>query len=686
MQKSSFATMFIESPEQSPLVTEDGPRRRGRARSRHAITPRERRWMFAALVACCGWSGALSGCGDDAPPVCPDADGDGQGAVPCGEDCDDTNPAIFAGNPEVCDGYDNNCDLVIDDGDFVDVDATLLSNVPADAALTWSEQGNASYSTAAATFVFQLGADGFLSPSREVQVVTGGQYTVLVDESLAGTGGCVMRRAQWLASTECATDTECPRPACAGAALTDGGFWSVGTCATVDGGFATLCRRDDDCAWPCASERCVPPSREDVQLSECRLKELATSSVSADGAFAVGVETAGCAAGRLRAGWLTSTDAQLLTFGPEARSNVWLGVDVGAFTPPGTAFSMACSGAGRASGTPGAARPAVAALSATGATEALTVYLGDTQDRQRCGDAVDIPVEGLGLFLESGRGAFRAWVTGTGDGHPETFGDTNGGGPPAVVALDGHGWIVAYPKATPTGGTPVALHFVGELTPPATFSLFGPDGGTRPAHVPRETAALAPGAPFLEIPATGRADYVKLAVGRSGATGYDVGVTWMEDCATSGAETVWFSLVHVDTSSPSAATATAPVQLSTGTARGGFPAIVYAGADVAFLRAGASGLDAGVPVGPTARSGFIVAWAGVGRTGPESAVYAVRVSEADGLPIDARPIPMHATAGTTNAASVTLYATPPASSGTVSFAYWNNDTDLMGGRLICPAR
>ena len=42
-----------------------------------------------------------------------DMDGDG---VPGTEDCDDTNPNIFPGNTEICDGLDNDCNGLTDDG------------------------------------------------------------------------------------------------------------------------------------------------------------------------------------------------------------------------------------------------------------------------------------------------------------------------------------------------------------------------------------------------------------------------------------------------------------------------------------------------------------------------------------------------------------------------------------------
>ncbi len=52
-----------------------------------------------------------------APGECDDVDGDGYDDATCGgTDCDDSNPAIYPGAAEVCDGVDNNCDGTIDEG------------------------------------------------------------------------------------------------------------------------------------------------------------------------------------------------------------------------------------------------------------------------------------------------------------------------------------------------------------------------------------------------------------------------------------------------------------------------------------------------------------------------------------------------------------------------------------------
>ena len=51
------------------------------------------------------------------PPVCGDDDDcDGDGWTPAEGDCEDGNERIYPGNPEVCDGWDNDCDRIDDEG------------------------------------------------------------------------------------------------------------------------------------------------------------------------------------------------------------------------------------------------------------------------------------------------------------------------------------------------------------------------------------------------------------------------------------------------------------------------------------------------------------------------------------------------------------------------------------------
>jgi streptogramin lyase len=58
--------------------------------------------------------GGLDGPG---PTDCVDEDGDGYGeGCEAGFDCNDANPAVYEGAPELCDGLDNNCDDVVDEG------------------------------------------------------------------------------------------------------------------------------------------------------------------------------------------------------------------------------------------------------------------------------------------------------------------------------------------------------------------------------------------------------------------------------------------------------------------------------------------------------------------------------------------------------------------------------------------
>lgn len=55
---------------------------------------------------------------DEGCPLCVDADLDGYGeGIGClGTDCVDTDPSIYQGAPELCDGKDNDCDFTVDEG------------------------------------------------------------------------------------------------------------------------------------------------------------------------------------------------------------------------------------------------------------------------------------------------------------------------------------------------------------------------------------------------------------------------------------------------------------------------------------------------------------------------------------------------------------------------------------------
>jgi len=53
---------------------------------------------------------------------CTDKDGDGFSACTLPPDCDDDDPTVHPGAPEICDGKDNNCNCLVDDGVAVDAD------------------------------------------------------------------------------------------------------------------------------------------------------------------------------------------------------------------------------------------------------------------------------------------------------------------------------------------------------------------------------------------------------------------------------------------------------------------------------------------------------------------------------------------------------------------------------------
>lgn len=69
--------------------------------------------LFEINTDCSSWSSVI--CSEIIVEDCDLIDNDGDG-VSASTDCNDDDPEVFPGNTEVCDGKDNNCDGVIDEG------------------------------------------------------------------------------------------------------------------------------------------------------------------------------------------------------------------------------------------------------------------------------------------------------------------------------------------------------------------------------------------------------------------------------------------------------------------------------------------------------------------------------------------------------------------------------------------
>ncbi len=383
--------------------------------------------------------------------------------------------------------------------------------------------------------------------------------------------------------------------------------------------------------------------------SDCHFDDVAAAGAGDETLIAV-VSSGGCAAGSVRIGYAAAlASPSLILRGPTVRSNVFAGFDRDA---------SRCNGAMRIGGAPGAARPAVAAIDDPTTPQGLVAWVGDSLTRSRCG-GIDAPVEAVVVWLEHGMGV--GWVTASNDAVPVALGTTNGGGPPALLALpDASGFVAAF--GTSSG---IELRFVPRAANPRIVTTSDTPSAAR------ATPAMAVGAHHV-VPAAagGSPDHIALAIGHSAAGSSAIGMTWIEHCGGAD-EQVWFSTVTWSTGA-SNFTASAPEPLSTGRVQGN-PALRFT--DTAFV---VDGFARGGATSTAARSsGWLVVWPELRSAGP--VIVGQRVLELDSAALDDAPFDVT----TTSALGRSVALLPPTTATSTALLALSVGGDALLGGSIC---
>lgn len=298
------------------------------------------------------------------------------------------------------------------------------------------------------------------------------------------------------------------------------------------------------------------------------------------------VTTRQCAGGRLLIGHSppetsTVTGVPVVLRDPEefnAVSNSLTGIDTGGGNCTG-ASRPDCDGTGAGCG---AGRPEISVIASEIPTrveerrvaQGLVAWVGDTIERPHCGGDV-APIEAVVAHLQRRVDPEEVfWVTASGDAVPERLGESAGGGAPALTAWMDRGWVVAFGNAA---GNVQVLWIPSQPAPPM---------GLSPLPVPDLEGVTTLG----ELPANG-ADHVVVAIGSDRGVGLEVGFAWLEGCG-SGAQRVVFRRALATASGANLASIEAlgdSVELEASTSILGAPSLAYSAANflaVGTMRAG----------------------------------------------------------------------------------------------------
>ncbi len=487
------------------------------------------------------------------PPRCASELPECGGPVAC-TDCDDENGAVN-GSQEVCDGFDNDCNGLIDDLTGESATPTVLlemmSGIGPNVGGGYVHYGTTFDKRSVAVVHAEAERAGF------DLITTIASSARSADKSLEFTtepgGALSMPFSQCpnidvveppLPPTPAPVDTDPPRTCATHEECSDGDPCNGNELCDPDSAFVDElgCRPADNvCAMGTACNvvlgGCVP----DAPSRPCSFGDVASAQYDDGSFFVASIDTDGCGSGSVRIGALSSAESptRVVLAGGLRRSTAYRTLDPD---------ERGCTGGSRPEGDPvGAASIEIAALPAVleggGArvrAQGLAAWIAAPFCRsapdgtEPCPTDPDIArVEVLGLFEESVRIQGEATVVGvvnaTNDGRGQALDvETSGIDRPAVVAVDQSGWagyLVAYPRA----GGGIVLHPIGAPDPPAEVMRRHPYETRLPADTgARSTDPITTIGDAVVLGGAAEVERVRLAVADPVDGRTLVGIAWTE--------------------------------------------------------------------------------------------------------------------------------------------------------------